>query len=386
MSDLARLREKVQGLSSSAVQDGEVESRIRVQADFLRSVLESLPHPFYVIDASDYSIKLANSATYNGVLSENTTCFALTHRRTEPCSSEDHPCPLEIIKKTKEPVTVEHIHYDKKGRPRYVEVHGYPVFDDKGNVVQIIESSLDITDRKQAEKALEEAHVELQTFVDAVSHELKNPIFSIQGFSSLFMRRSLDTLDDKSKQYIGYIDKCAKQMEYLVRDLLVLSKIGKLDLSFRNIPAIEIIQSVLSANKERLKEKGIKIVVKKHLPIIQCDRERLEEVFQNLVSNAIKYTNPAKKSKIEIGYMDNGGDHCFSVKDNGIGIEPSHHDRIFKSFERLQEACKQEGTGLGLAIVKRIVTKHYGRVWVESEKNKGATFYFTLPKNPMDNS
>jgi signal transduction histidine kinase len=279
---------------------------------------------------------------------------------------------------------VEHIHYDKQGRPRYVEVHGYPIFDDNGDVVQIIESPLDITDRKRAEKALEDAYADLQAFVDVVSHELKNPIFAIQGFSSLFLRRNEGAMDDKSKKYIDQIDCCAKRMERLVRDLLTLSRIGKLELSMENVSTQEIVNRVYRSNEERLKSGGISLTVGHHLPTIQCDGERLEEVFQNLLSNAMKYTSPMKKPEIEIGYQDGGDNHWFYVKDNGIGIEPSHHHRVFRSFERLQESSSQEGTGLGLAIVKRIITQHHGRVWLESQKNQGAAFYFSLPKGPDD--
>lgn len=355
---------------------------MKAQTEFLQSVLESLPYPFYVIDVSDYTVRLANSATYNGISPEETTCFALNHGGTEPCSSDTHPCPLEIVKRTKEPVTVEHIHYDKTGQARYVEVHGYPIIDETGNVVQVIESSLDITARKQAEIALEEAHTELQTFVDVVSHELKNPIFSIQGLSSLLKRRNIEKLDEKSQHYVEYIDRCAKQMEHLVRDLLELSKIGKLELSAESVSAKKIIERVLSANEEMLQEATV--IVGQHLPTITCDLERLEQVFENLLSNAIKYASSTRKSRIEIGYKDAGRDHCFYVKDNGPGIDPGHHHRIFKSFERLQETSDQEGTGLGLAIVQGIVNKHDGKVWVESEKYKGTTFYFTLPKSPAD--
>ncbi len=138
------------------------------QSKFLETVLESLTHPFYVIDAEDYTIKMANSAARLGRITGTTTCYALTHRKNKPCGTEAHPCPLEIVKKTKEPVTVEHIHYDKDGRARNVEVHGFPIFDERGNVVQMIEYCLDITDRKRVEKALQFEKDKLTNILDSM--------------------------------------------------------------------------------------------------------------------------------------------------------------------------------------------------------------------------
>jgi signal transduction histidine kinase len=131
------------------------ESHALRHGKFLETVLESLTHPFYVIDTNDYAILMANSAARLGDMGEAITCHALTHKQNKPCNMKDHPCPLEMVKKTRKPVSVEHIHYDRDGNARNVEVHGFPIFDDDGNVVQMIEYCLDITDRKKAEEALQ---------------------------------------------------------------------------------------------------------------------------------------------------------------------------------------------------------------------------------------
>jgi PAS domain S-box-containing protein len=146
-----------QGIARDVTELKLAEERIKQQTEFLNLVLESLPHPFYVIDAFDYTIRLANSVTQLGVLSKQSTCYAITHNRHRPCGSEEHPCPVEIIKRTKQPVTVEHLHYDKDGNPMNVEINAYPIFDNEGNVTQIIESSVDITERKRIELALRES-------------------------------------------------------------------------------------------------------------------------------------------------------------------------------------------------------------------------------------
>ena len=149
----------IQGLVFSLLDVTEREraqERTRHQNEFLNSVVESLTHPFYVLDAHDYTIKMANSATRMGRLAENTTCYAMTHRSDRPCEATEHPCPLREVKRTKQPVVVEHMHYDHKGNPRHVEVYCYPIFGGEGNVSQVIEYELDITERRRAEAAVRE--------------------------------------------------------------------------------------------------------------------------------------------------------------------------------------------------------------------------------------
>ncbi len=152
----------------TGVNEGAAKTQRSCQQDdtsmdkqFLETVIESIPYPFYVINANDYTIKMANSAARISASNKKSTCYALAHKRSKPCDTKGHPCPLEIIKKTKEPVTVEHIHYDKDGSVRNVEVRGFPIFDSKGNVIWVIEYCLDITDRKRGEEALKWAKKEL---------------------------------------------------------------------------------------------------------------------------------------------------------------------------------------------------------------------------------
>lgn len=142
----------------------KAQEELRRQSEFLETTIESLTHPFYVLDADDFTIKIANSATKKlfGDFPKNSTCYAVTHRRGEPCGDLDHPCPLKEVKQSKKGVMVEHIHYDEDGSPRHYEVHCHPIFDNEGNVVQAIEYTLDITERKQAQEALERAHEEIK--------------------------------------------------------------------------------------------------------------------------------------------------------------------------------------------------------------------------------
>jgi PAS domain S-box-containing protein len=161
------LVQRVKALEKEAQKRQAAEEKIKKQSDFLSLILESLSHPFYVIDVKDYTLQLANSAAKAEGITENATCYALTHKRQTPCDSAEHPCPLETLKQTKKPVTVEHIHYGKRGEPKHVEVHAHPILDEEGNLTQVIEYSLDITKRKQIEEALRESELKFRSVTES---------------------------------------------------------------------------------------------------------------------------------------------------------------------------------------------------------------------------
>jgi PAS domain S-box-containing protein len=237
----------------------------------------------------------------------------------------------------------------------------------------ILGNIVDITRQKQAEE-------ELRDFARAVSHDLKNPLVSIHGLASKLRKDYKKELSGKGEEYIEHIQAGTQQIEALISDLRTLSQLGQVIVEYEDVDISALMQEVASSLQAQLKERGIELSIAEDLPVIRCDRARIFQVFSNLVGNAIKYMGTPEEPRIEVGYEDQGQAHCFYVKDNGIGIAPEHHQKIFESFQRLKEIKSQEGTGLGLSIVKRIVKNHGGRIWVESEKHKGSTFYFTLPK------
>ncbi|MCK4729514.1 MAG: response regulator [Desulfobacterales bacterium] len=234
--------------------------------------------------------------------------------------------------------------------------------------------------RKQVEEELRKINEELKNFAHIVSHDLKTPIVHIQGFSSLLLEDHHEKLEEKSRTCLERIKANAHRMEVLISDLLALSRVGKVVSTFEDVPSFEIIKNLTLDLQDRLEAKGIELVVADNLPTTYCDGERIYQVFENLLVNAIKFMGDTKNPKIEIGCEHMGDFHQFYVRDNGIGIDPKHHREIFERFHRLRETEDEEGTGLGLAIIERIVNNHCGRVWVESEKGRGTTFYFTLPK------
>lgn len=256
-------------------------------------------------------------------------------------------------------------------RNSLIEYDGRPAI--LGNIV-------DITEQKGAEQELRNINRELENFVDIVSHDLKIPIISIQGFSSRLLKNYQDRLGEKGRRYVDQIKTSADRMENLVSELLALSRIGRVVSEFADVSSRTILKKAVASLKHSLNENGIELVLGKNLPTIHCDAERIYQVFENVLSNAIKFVRLEKNPRIEVGSEDGGTFHRFHVKDNGIGIDPLYHREIFKRFRRLKEVQDGRGTGLGLAIVERIVENHGGKVWVESQKGKGATFYFTLPK------
>ena len=239
----------------------------------------------------------------------------------------------------------------------------------------------DITERKQAEEEIRKKSEEIENFIYVVSHDLKAPLISLQGFSSLLLKNLPEKSDEKSRGYLKRIKANTTRIEFLISDLLALSRLGRAVSPFKDTPSHGLVQRVLSSLKPRLEENGIEVSLRDNLPTIRCDGERIYQVFKNLVANAIRFMGDTEKAKIEIGYEEKEGFHRFHVRDNGIGIDSRYHRKIFEILHRLKEVDDNEGTGIGLVIVERIITDHGGEVWVESEKGKGATFYFTLP-NP----
>lgn len=378
--DLNGLVEQYLGILIDVTSLKQSEKKVRDQNEFMRSVLEALPHPFYVLDADTYVIKMANSAARFGPLTPATTCYALTHRRDSPCTEPEHTCPLTVVKRTGKPVTVEHVHYDRDGNPRDYEVHGYPIFDHQGNVVQMIEYSLDITERKQMEKAIEENAEKTKLFAYSISHDLKSPLIGIHGLVRLLCKRYDELLDDRGKSYCGQILKTSEHAVALVEEINAYIKAREVALTFETVEPLEVLHMVREEFGALLGVRQIAWIEPESIPPIRADRQCLVRVFRNLVDNALKYGGE-HLSRIEIGYRESDDFHTFTVRDNGVGIKPEHSEKIFEQFQRNETSRGVEGTGLGLAIVKAIVEKHRGHIQLESEPGVHTTFHISIARD-----
>jgi signal transduction histidine kinase len=243
----------------------------------------------------------------------------------------------------------------------------------------------DITERKRAELErerlladLEAKNKELESFVYTISHDLKAPLVSLNGFSSVLQKDYESQLGEEGKHYLERIQANVAHMEVLITSLLELSRIGQVVGPIEEIDVGPLLREIRDALAVRLKEAGAEFVVQEPLPTIRADRGRIHQVFVNLIDNAAKFRSAERVLRIEVGCQQESGFYRFYVADNGIGIAPQYHEQIFTPFRKLHPEI--EGVGIGLALVKKIVEHHGGRAWVYSEAGKGATFYFTIPK------
>jgi signal transduction histidine kinase len=252
----------------------------------------------------------------------------------------------------------------------------------------------EIEERKQAQKALQvnekelerlllelaRNNEELETFVYIVSHDLKTPIVTIEGFIGALQEDFGDLISKDGEKYLSYMSDAARKMEMLINDLLELSRVGRLREEKEEFPFGEAVQEALSVLQTVIRERGVQVDIQKDLPVVCGDRKRLVQVMENLLSNAVKYMGEDNPSpRIQVGIKREGGQDLFFVRDNGIGIDRRYFEKIFQVFQRLPSAKeRREGTGVGLAIVKQIVERAGGRIWVESEAGRGSTFFFTL--------
>jgi PAS domain S-box-containing protein len=237
----------------------------------------------------------------------------------------------------------------------------------------------ELTHRQALIDELETKNVELERFTYTVSHDLKSPLVTITGFLGYLEKDALAGDTEKIGNNIRRITQAAIRMQALLNDILELSRIGRVMNAPENVPFEEIVSESLEQVRGLLDATNVVVDVQDNLPIIHGDKVRLVEVMQNLVDNAAKFSKGRPQPRIEIGARGTAENNfaVLFVRDNGSGIPPQFHEKIFGLFDKLEPTA--EGTGIGLALVKRIIEVHGGRIWVESESDKGATFYFTLP-------
>jgi len=245
----------------------------------------------------------------------------------------------------------------------------------------------DVTDRKYAEQErealiseLETKNAELERFNYTVSHDLKTPLVTIKGFLGYLDEDIATGNVERLKQDTKRIASAVDKMNHLLKDLLELSRIGRLVNPSQEVAFEEIVHEAVELVDGQLQKSGTVLTLQPNLPTVYGDKQRLVEVLQNLLDNSIKFMGDQKNPQIAIGQHGEdaeSGKPVFFVKDNGIGIAPEYHDRVFGLFNRLNPSL--DGTGIGLTLVKRIIEYYGGRIWIESELGQGATFYFTMP-------
>jgi light-regulated signal transduction histidine kinase (bacteriophytochrome) len=250
----------------------------------------------------------------------------------------------------------------------------------------------DITDLKKTEaqllkytRELKVSNQELDDFAYIASHDLKEPLRGLLTQTTFLLEDYQDKLDADAIRRMRRLIYLSQRMDKLISDLLYFSRLGRTEMAVQETDPGELVGEVQQMMDTFLKERNARIVIPRPMPRIVCDKLRVAEVFRNLITNAVKY-NDKPERVVEVGYLENvkapHGDEAgvFYVRDNGVGIDPQFHEAIFRIFKRLQNPAvkDEEGTGSGLTFVKKIIERHKGHIWLESESGKGSTFYFTL--------
>jgi PAS domain S-box-containing protein len=265
----------------------------------------------------------------------------------------------------------------KDGTELAVEIGLNPIRTAEG--MMVLSTVVDISERQRAIQALatrtaelERSNADLEQFAYVTSHDLQEPLRMVAAYAELLAEHCAGTLDGKAQKYLGYTLDGAKRMQRLVKDLLAYSRVDMQGRSLAPINSQIVIRSVLDNLKVAIEESQA-VIECDHLPTVIADQAQLAQLFQNLIGNALKF-HGAEAPRIRVGAAASGGKWLFSVKDNGIGIDKQYSERVFQMFQRLHGRGSYEGSGIGLAIAKKIVERHGGRIWFESEPEHGTTF------------
>jgi PAS domain S-box-containing protein len=374
------------GIIHDLTERKQAEEALARERTLLRTLIDNAPDSIYIKD--DQCRFLMNNPAHLKLLgvagqqeAEGKTDFDFfPHQLADRYHTDDR----QVLTSGRPLLNREEPVVGADGRLRWMAASKIPLFGPDGRPTRLIGLSRDITELRDARERLEQINAELtqknqemEQFVYTVSHDLKSPIVTCVGFMGLMKEdikaQQYDSLDDSMQR----LERAISRMHQSINDLLELSRVGRVRSRPEQIDMDEMIGQIAEEMAPRLAERGIQLDVAGDLPPIIADRTRVVEVFENLITNAIKYGGDVAQPRIEIGSQEADDEVRFYVRDNGPGIAPEYHKRIFGLFQRLDN--KKEGTGVGLTIVQRIMEVHGGRVWIESQVGQGATFWLAFP-------
>jgi PAS domain S-box-containing protein len=303
-----------------------------------------------------------------------------------PEHGDEMPRILERIRRGERVEHYETVRKAKDGRLLKISLTVSPIRDRAGRIMGASKIARDITEKKMAEEALGKqadrlvrANADLQQFAYVTSHDLQEPLRTVTACTEMFLSKSGQKLDKDERQLLDYVLAAAQRLNTMISDLLTYARALDEDALFVPVKMGEVVEWALNNLHLSIQSSEAMISCDLHsLPIIRGNKVALVQLFQNLVSNALKYRDAAAPV-VRIAATRRESDWLFSVKDNGIGIAPTYHKRIFTLFQRLHPNDEYPGTGIGLALCRRIVQAHGGDIWVESAEGAGATFFFNLP-------
>lgn len=353
--------------------------------EYFKLAIEAAPSGFIITDNLQ-RITLVNSAAekmfgYNREELLGKELEVLIHKSI----SEDHPWNMKTYMKNP---TVKYFGgsnflyaYRKDGSAFPIELGLNPVYTN--NKILVLSSVIDISERIKNEEIISQQlseltvkNKDLEQFTYIASHDLQEPLRTVANFSEMIREDYPDKVEGNIKFYLDTIDAATSRMSILIRSLLDFSRLGR-DRNISVVNCNDIVKDVIADLDSLIKKSKTQIVVE-DLPIVNAYDTELRQVFQNLINNAVKFTNADVNPKIHISCLEDNGAYEFRVKDNGIGIDPKHFHRIFKIFRRLHKEEVFDGHGIGLANCHKIIQMHGGKIWVESEPGKGSTFKFTI--------
>jgi PAS domain S-box-containing protein len=376
-ADGANQPQSLNGVVLDITERRQAEQRLRESESRFRQLIDSMPQLVWSAAADGYH-DLYNKQwfSYSGLSYEEAAGegSAIIHPDDLAAATERWRHSLA----TGEPYEIEYRCRRYDGEYRWFLGRAAPMLDDMGRVIRWLGTSTDIHEQKENERKLRQAHAELEEFSYVASHDLQEPLRMVNIYTQLLLK-NMGALDEVREQYATYVRQGVKRMDLLLQDLLTFSRVvhmedaegGTADLGL-------VLEDALSVLRSRIDESGAAIV-RGALPCVRGDADQLTHVFQNILSNALKYSRKDPRPEIKIEAQPEGDDWVVSVADNGIGFEPQYADRIFGLFKRLHKD-EYPGTGLGLAICKRILARYGGSIRAEGRPGHGAKFFVSLPK------
>jgi len=399
MKDRLKVKERLIGESGKmrqgvAKETGRkrVRKTILKREEYIDSVMQTVREPLLVLDG-DRKVISANRSFYQAFQVkpgevEGKVLYDLGNRQWD--IPKLRKLLEEILPKNTVFLDFEIEHDFKTLGRRIMVLNASRIFHETKRMQMILLAIEDITERKRAERELKQAEAlkqavealelsnrDLEQFAYVASHDLQEPLRMVSSFTQLLAKRYQGKLDKDADDFIDYIVAGAKRMQTLINDLLTYSRVDTRGESFKPMDS-EATFSQATANLKVAIEEAEAVITHDPLPPLIADNSQIVQLFQNLLGNAIKF-HGKEPPRIHVSARQENNEWVFSFRDNGIGIAPEYFDRVFVIFQRLHSREEYPGTGTGLAICKRIVERHGGRIWVESEINKGSTFYFAIP-------